>query len=129
MINIFLLWSIPILGILLIILILKRSSLVNFFEQVSALTHHEIRMIDIYANRGIKISKIATNIEIVLFIASIFLMNISGSWGEIYKGLVWSVVLDVSVLFFELGCTYIINYYAYLVETNAAKNGITISRK
>ena len=86
-------------------------------------------MIDIYANRGIKLSTIITNFEIILFIGSIFLTNINGSWGMIYKGLVYAALLDIILVFVELACFYTLNYYTYLVEKVAKENDIEISKK
>lgn len=129
MINQLLVAVIPIIGIILGYFIYKRSSMIRFFEQVISVTKHRIRMIDIYANRGIKLSTIITNFEILLFIGSIFLTNINGSWGMIYKGLVYAALLDIILVFIELACLYTLNYYTYLVEKVAKENGIEISKK
>lgn len=129
MINQLLVAVIPIIGIILGYFIYKRSSMIRFFEQVISVTKHRIRMIDIYANRGIKLSTIITNFEIILFIGSIFLTNINGSWGMIYKGLVYAALLDIILVFIELACFYTLNYYTYLVEKVAKENDIEISKK
>ena len=129
MINQLLVAVIPIIGIVLGYFIYKRSSMIHFFEQVISVTKHRIRMIDIYANRGIKLSTIITNFEIILFIGSIFLTNINGSWGMIYKGLVYAALLDIILVFIELACFYTLNYYTYLVEKVAKENDIEISKK
>lgn len=129
MINQLLVAVIPIIGIVLGYFIYKRSSMISFFEQVISVTKHRIRMIDIYANRGIKLSTIITNFEIILFIGSIFLTNINGSWGMIYKGLVYAALLDIILVFVELACFYTLNYYTYLVEKVAKENDIEISKK
>lgn len=129
MINQLLVAVIPIIGIVLGYFIYKRSSMISFFEQVISVTKHRIRMIDIYANRGIKLSTIITNFEIILFIGSIFLTNINGSWGMIYKGLVYAALLDIILVFIELACFYTLNYYTYLVEKVAKENNIEISKK
>ena len=129
MINQLLVAVIPIIGIVLGYFIYKRSSMISFFEQVISVTKHRIRMIDIYANRGIKLSTIITNFEIILFIGSIFLTNINGSLGMIYKGLVYAALLDIILVFVELACFYTLNYYTYLVEKVAKENDIEISKK
>lgn len=128
MVNQFLLAAIPIIGIILGYFIYKRNSMVHFFEQVVSVTKHQIRMIDIYANKGIKLSTIVTNLEIILFIGSIFLTKINGSWGMIYKGLVYAALLDMLLIFIELACFYTINYYTYLVKRTAKENGIEIQK-
>lgn len=129
MINQLLVAVIPIIGIVLGYFIYKRSSMISFFEQVISVTKHRIRMIDIYANRGIKLSTIITNFEIILFIGSIFLTNINGSWGMIYKGLVYAALLDIILVFIELACFYTLNYYTYLVEKVAKENDIEVSKE
>lgn len=129
MVNQLLLITVPIIGIILGYFIYKRNLMVHFFEQVISITKHQIRMINIYANKGIKLSTIITNLEIVLFIGSIFLTKINGSWGMIYKGLVYAALLDMMLLFIELACFYTINYYIYLVEKVAKENGIEISKE
>ena len=129
MINQLLVAVIPIIGIVLGYFIYKRSSMISFFEQVISVTKHRIRMIDIYANRGIKLSTIITNFEIILFIGSIFLTNINGSWGMIYKGLVYAALLDIILVFIELACFYTLNYYTYLVEKVAEENDIEVSKE
>lgn len=129
MINQLLIVTIPIIGIILGYFIYKRSSMIRFLEQVISVTKHRIRMIDIYANKGIKLSTIITNLEIILFIGSIFLTNINGSWGMIYKGLVYATLLDMLLMFIELACFYTINYYTYLIEKVAKENGIEISKE
>lgn len=129
MINQLLIATIPIIGIILGYFIYKRSSMIHFLEQVISVTKHRIRMIDIYANKGIKLSTIITNLEIILFIGSIFLTNINGSWGMIYKGFVYAALLDMMLVFVELICFYTINYYTYLIEKVAKENGIEIQKE
>lgn len=128
MINQFLVVTIPIIGIILGYFIYKRNSMVRFFEQVISITKHKVRMVDIYANKGMKLSTIITNLEIILFICSIFLTKINGSWGMIYKGLVYAALLDMLLIFIELACFYTINYYTYLVKKVAKENDIEIQK-
>lgn len=128
MINQFLVVTIPIIGIILGYFIYKRNSMVRFFEQVISITKHKVRMVDIYANKGMKLSTIITNLEIILFICSIFLTKINGSWGMIYKGLVYAALLDMLLIFIELACFYTINYYTYLVKKVAKEKRIEIQK-
>ena len=121
--------TIPIIGALMVIFIVKRSKLNTIFERIIQITHHEFRMIDIYAKRSVKISNIMTTVEIVSYIFSIFITLDNQMWGQVYRGLVISFIIDMMILISELVMINWLNYNVYLIEKVAHKNDLDLKIK
>lgn len=124
--NTLLLWCVPIFGLYLIISIIRRSKLNHFFETIIKILSRRNRIIEKYATKGVKLSSIITNIEIVAYIFTFFLALNNDIINGIYKGLFCSVLIYILLILLDFISAYYLNRYAYLVKRVAKDHNIEI---